>query len=224
MRQGRENIARVARSKEEARTSYNRLSRWYDVLAGRWEIKFQRQGLEMLRITEGEVVLEIGFGTGGSLVALGRSAGASGRVIGLDISEGMCHLALKKIQKSGLRRRIQLILGDGVALPFKISSFDAIFLCFTLELFDKPEIPVVLSECARVLRSGQRLCLVAVSKLGKSGMMTRLYEWAHRTFPRPIDCRPIFAHKALSEAGFRVHEATTIKLFGLPVEIVLSKK
>jgi ubiquinone/menaquinone biosynthesis C-methylase UbiE len=215
-------ISRVQRSKEEAKATYDTLSRWYDLLAGPSERLFQEEGLRRLDVKEGEQVLEIGFGTGHSLVALARQVSESGRVYGLDVSEGMLRVARQEVAKAGLMDRMDLSTGDAEAMPFVDDSFDALFMSFVLELFDTPQIPAVLQECRRVLISGGRMSVVALSKEGRAGMMRRLYEWAHRRFPRLLDCRPIFVQRALEDARFRVLESVERTMWGLPIEIVVA--
>ena len=73
-------ISRVWRSKDQARNAYDRLSRWYDLLAGWSERPARETGLGLLAAKPGETVLEIGFGTGTSLVKLAEAVGAGGRV------------------------------------------------------------------------------------------------------------------------------------------------
>ena len=53
-------ISRVVRSKEEAKLSYNRMSRWYDWMASS-EKKYRDLGLEKLNAQPGERILEIGY-------------------------------------------------------------------------------------------------------------------------------------------------------------------
>jgi ubiquinone/menaquinone biosynthesis C-methylase UbiE len=217
-------ISRVLRTKGEAKIAYDKMSRWYDLLAGGSEREFVRLGLDRLAIARGEVVLEIGFGTGHALVALAQAVGSAGKVYGIDISEGMRNTSQARVSKAGLATRVELRLGDAARLPFDDRFFDCAFMSFTLELFDTPEIPGVLSECWRVLRWGGRLGVVSMSKKGDAGAMLRFYEWLHDAIPAYVDCRPIYAQEALVAAGFDVVEAEVRTMWGLPVEIVSAQK
>ena len=220
----REPINRVTRTKQEAKASYDMMSRYYDLLAGMSERKYKVAGLEELDVTEGEVILEIGFGTGQCLEALAKSAGRSGMVYGIDLSDGMIGVSQARVQKAGLSDRVELTQGDAAELPYEESFFDAVYTSFTLELFDTPEIPIVLSECKRILRPGGRICVVGMSKKGRSGLMVRLYEWTQFNFTKFVDCRPIYLADAIKEAGFKVVSVIEMSMFGLPVDIVLAMK
>jgi ubiquinone/menaquinone biosynthesis C-methylase UbiE len=213
-------ISRVSRSRETARSSYNRMSRWYDWLSGASEKAACQEGLRMLAVKEGERVLEIGFGTGHNLLALAKTVGGAGRVCGIDLAEGMLAVARGQVERAGFAERVELRCGDAVYLPYEAESFDAAFSSFTLELFDTPEIPLVLGECRRVLKAGGRIGIVSLAKHGKPNAMTRLYEWAHLKFPNVVDCRPILVSQALVEAGFDVQEMVQRSMWGLAVEVV----
>lgn len=220
-----ESISRVNRSKEEARASYNRLSRWYDVIAGSTEQKYRDWGLEKLSAQPGERILEIGFGTGHCLVSLARAVETEGRVIGLDISDGMLAIAKDRLEQEGLQDRVDLHLGDAASLDFiPADSLDGVFMSFTLELFDNPEIPRVLQECHRILKPGGRLAVVSMTKTEPPGLPVRIYEWFHEHMPNYADCRPIFARQALEANGFKIQDVSISSMWGLPVEIVLGTK
>ncbi len=215
-------VSRVPRSKEQAKSTYDRVSRWYDLLAGGFEGKHRAAGVRKLDPNEGDVVLEIGFGTGRSILALAGAVGTSGKVYGIDISQGMLDVTRSRVEKAGLTERVVLECGDAAQLPFDASFFDRVFTSFTLELFDTPEIPIVLSECRRVLRSGGRICVVAMSKKGKPSASTRLYEWFHDKLPQYVDCRPIYVQESLRSAGFHIVDVSGLSLLGLRGEIVLA--
>jgi ubiquinone/menaquinone biosynthesis C-methylase UbiE len=203
------------------RINYNRLSCLYDWFASS-EKRCTQTGLRMLNVQPGEKVLEIGFGTGHGLVTLARSVNETGKVYGIDQSDGMFQVAKKIISRAGLSGRIELRLGDAVDLPFEDGFFDAIFISFTLELFAMPEIPLVLAECKRVLLEDGRLGLVALEK--KDCRAVRIYEWFHTRFPSLVDCRPIHVRRTIEAAGFDPIAVREMVMWGLPVDIIIAKK
>jgi len=207
-------------SRDQTRQNYDRMSRWYDLFAGS-EKKFTETGLQILGVKAGEHVLEIGFGTGNSLVTLIQQTGESGLVAGVELSPGMIDVARKRIQAKGQERSAQIIRGDGTLLPFARDSFDALFLSFTLELFSETEIPVVLEECHRVLKREGRLGVVSLAK--QDVLACHLYEWGHERWPVMLDCRPIELRESLEAGGFRIQAAKVQTMWGLPVEIVLGR-
>jgi demethylmenaquinone methyltransferase/2-methoxy-6-polyprenyl-1,4-benzoquinol methylase len=213
-------ISRVTRTKETAKASYDRLSRWYDLLAGTSEWKFVKVGLDLLKAKEGESILEIGFGTGKAILALADAVGDGGRVYGVDLSEGMHRIASERVRAAGLSDRVELRCGDGAELPYENHRFHAVYSSFTLELFDTPEIPIVLRECKRVLRHDGRLVVVSMAKKVESNFAVRLYEWAHEKIPNYVDCRPIYVSGSMSDAGFDIVERIEMKMWGLPVDAV----
>ena len=218
-------IKRVNRSKETARASYNRLSRWYDVIAGSTEKKYRDWGLQKLSAQPGEKILEIGFGTGHCLVSLAKEVGPAGRVLGLDISDGMLAIARQRLQAEGLNERVDLHLGDAANLDFiESNTLDGVFMSFTLELFDNPEIPRVVQECYRILKPGGRLAVVSMTKTNPPGVAVRMYEWFHEHMPNYADCRPIFARRVLEESRFKIEDVSVSSMWGLPVEIVLGTR
>jgi ubiquinone/menaquinone biosynthesis C-methylase UbiE len=216
-------VLRVSQSRAQTKAFYNKISRFYDALSDRSEAPVRKAGLDLLKPGAGERILEIGFGTGHTLAALAKAVGAGGMVFGLDLSDQMVRLAKKNLAEAGLLERARLRCGDAVQLPYVESIMDAVFMSFTLELFDTLEIPKVLSECRRVLKTDGRIVVVGMSKEGNHEPFIGAFEWAHKHFPNFIDCRPIYVRKALECADFQIRKAVK-KHMWIPVEIILGAK
>jgi ubiquinone/menaquinone biosynthesis C-methylase UbiE len=97
-------------------------------------------------------------------------------------------------------------------------------MSFTLELFDTPEIPSLLEEVRRVLKPGGRIGVASMSKENGESLLLRLYEWAHRKWPKYVDCRPIYLEQSLRDARYEIRKKEKVKFFGLPGEIVVAVK
>ncbi len=214
-------ILRVYRSKEKAKKSYDRISRFYDYFAGIFEKKYRDMALNQLCVDKGEIVLEVGFGTGHCLKQMAESVGKNGKVYGIDISSGMLEVSKRRLEESGLLERVELSCGDAVKMPYEDNTFDAVFMSFALELFDTPEIPKVLGEIRRVLKPDGRLGVISMSKEEGYSLLLGLYEWVHKKLPQYVDCRPIYLEQSIKGSGFEIKHKEKIKLFGLPGEMVV---
>jgi demethylmenaquinone methyltransferase/2-methoxy-6-polyprenyl-1,4-benzoquinol methylase len=211
----------VVRSRTDARQAYDRASRW-SCVEEPFERRAQSVGLKLVGVQPGERLLELGCGAGGALVVLARAVGQAGRVVGLDLSPGMIDLAAARLRQAGLADRAELVVADATSIPSADASFDAAFMSFTLELFDTPEIPLVLAECRRVLRPGGRIGVVCLSRAAPVRWPTRLYEWLHDRFLATLDCRPIHGRLALEAAGFEQARSKMLPLWGLRAEAVVA--
>jgi len=141
-------VLRVFQSKAQTRAFYNKISSVYDARCpSASETPMRKAGLEMLKASTGESILEIGFGMGHCLVALAKAVGPKGKVFGLDLSDKMLKLAKTHLTKAGLLERARLRCEDAAQLPYLDAGLDGVFMNFTLELFVTPEIPKVLREC-----------------------------------------------------------------------------
>ena len=214
-------FSRVNRPVEKAGVFYTRLAPWYDLLASS-EKRFIRGGLELLDPRPGQRILEIGFGTGYAQERIIPNL-ENGFSAAVDLSPGMAYQAQKKLRLDGLLDRSGLTISDSLPLPYSSNSFDSIFSSFTLELFDTPQITILLEECRRVLKHDGRLVVVCLSKDQPLGIMGRLYESFHNRFPALADCRPIPVCQLLEESGFNIIDREHDKIWGIPVMLVDSR-
>ena len=217
-------ILPVPRTKEEAKQAYDRLSRVYDYTLGLLGRKYSEMALEHLSLVEGETVLEIGFGTGHCLKQIVRLVGPAGKACGIDISSNMIARTKKRLDKEGLANRAELCCGEATCLPFNEGAFDAVFMSFTLEVFDTPEIPRALAQIKEVLKPGGRLGIIDMSKENGKSVLLKLYEWIHNRCPKYLGSRPIYADQCLIDAGYQIRSKERIRIFRLPAEIIVAIK
>ncbi len=206
---------------------YDRIASSYDAIAHASEREVTERGLAALKVSPGESVLEIGYGTGHALVELARAVGDFGEVAGVDVSSGMREVASRTLEEEGLDQGVDLRVGAVPPLDFEDARFDVVFLSFTLELFPEEELREVIREIRRVLKPGGRCGLVAMAKPrnpDEDTPLEKVYVWMHRHFPHIVDCHPIDSEAELKSEGFEISHSEHEDIWSLPVAIVVARK
>ena len=117
------------------------------VRTGLLEEPYRKDFLQSLRISKGDMVLEVGVGEGRNAAEV-ISAGAT--YVGLDISRRMLEKAREGI-RNGSFKKVDLLVGDALLLPFRSSSFDK-SMCFATVFF-VPDQRGAIKQILRVSRS-----------------------------------------------------------------------
>lgn len=111
--------------------------------------------IELAGLGTGERVLDVACGTGIVARRAAQRVGSGGRVVGLDINEGMLEVARKV--SSEAYPAIEWQQGDANDMPLLDGAFDAVFCQQALQFF--PDRLAALREMHRVLAPNGRLTL-----------------------------------------------------------------
>jgi ubiquinone/menaquinone biosynthesis C-methylase UbiE len=111
--------------------------------------------IELAAPRPGEKVLDVACGTGIVARRAALRVGTGGKVVGLDINEGMLEVARKV--SSDVRPAIEWRKGDATDMPLPDRAFDGVFCQQGLQFF--PDRPAALGEMRRVLVENGRLAL-----------------------------------------------------------------
>lgn len=106
-------------------------------------------------------ILDVACGTGDSTIAVARAANAGSRIIGVDISEGMMALVMRKAAHEGVHDRIRLQVADGENLPFEDGIFHRVTCAFGIRNFEHKDLG--LKEFCRVLKPGGKAVILELS-------------------------------------------------------------
>jgi trans-aconitate methyltransferase len=160
-------------------------------------------------------VLDIGCGGGSTTEQISRAVGATGGVLGLDISEPL--LSLAKSRCAGLPQ-VRFENSDAQVHAFSAKGFDLLFSRFGVMFFSDP--PAAFMNLLGALRSNGRLHFVCWAAADKNPWFSIPLEVAkhHLGSPEPTPARapgplafsePDYVEEILTTAGFRQIEIET---------------
>ncbi|AVH61606.1 methyltransferase domain-containing protein [Streptomyces dengpaensis] len=150
---------------------HTRVQEFFSARAANWDTRFPDDGpayaaaVGELGLREGDRVLDAGCGTGRALPPLRAAVGASGVVIGADVTPAMLEAAVR----AGRDQDAQLLVADVAGLPLRTESLDAVFAAGLIAHLPDPA--ENLRELARVVRPGGTLALF--HPIGRAALAAR---------------------------------------------------
>jgi ubiquinone/menaquinone biosynthesis C-methylase UbiE len=151
---------RAGPDRDAALAQYRQRAGIYDLELALFE-PLRERAIARLALQPGEVVLDVGCGTGLSLARLRQGTGAGGRVVGIEQSPEMLALARERVRQ-GHWRNVSLRCAPVEAARL-VGQADAALFHFTHDILRRPE---ALDHVLRHLRPGARVVATGLKWAG----------------------------------------------------------
>lgn len=164
--------------------------------------------IDRAKARPGERIVDVGCGCGATSIAFAQKVGASGHVLGIDVSAPMLARA-RQITPAGLP--VDFVLADATVYPFDPASIDLLVSRFGVMFFAEPALS--FANMRKALRPSGRLAFACWREPRENPWLMTPLQAVYRHVPKlpqlgPEDPGPFaFASEArvntiLSEAGF----------------------
>jgi demethylmenaquinone methyltransferase/2-methoxy-6-polyprenyl-1,4-benzoquinol methylase len=144
-----------APKKEQIEQMFDTISGNYDglnrVISLGIDQKWRKKVVKLVKMESPKNVLDIATGTGDLAIQFAAQI-PDAKITGLDISQGMLDVAIKKTAHLTFKDRLQFMQADSEQMPFDDNSFDVITVSFGIRNFETLE--KGLAEIYRVLSPG----------------------------------------------------------------------
>ncbi|MDK2886171.1 MAG: demethylmenaquinone methyltransferase / 2-methoxy-6-polyprenyl,4-benzoquinol methylase [Thermosipho sp. (in: thermotogales)] len=164
---------------------FNSISSKYDqinsIISFGMDNLWRKKAIKIAKINKNDKCLDLCCGTGKFAHQISKIVSSNQIVYGLDISEKMLEIAIKKSKAKPLKN-VQFILGDAMKLPFENDFFDVVITGWGLR--NIPDINVALSEINRVLKSGGKFVALDMGK-PKNFLIKKLF-WFYLKYIVPL--------------------------------------
>lgn len=150
--------------KQQVKSMFNNIAHSYDslnhILSLGIDRYWRKKAVGMLSKGTNRHILDVATGTADLAITAYRCL-KPGKITGIDISEKMLEIGMRKITRHHLESNIELIFGDSECLEFKNNTFDAAMVAFGVRNFE--DLAKGLSEIYRVLAPGAKFIVLEFS-------------------------------------------------------------
>lgn len=163
---------------------FDNIAPTYDTLNHRlsWDIDkgWRRKAIKQLKPFHPQSILDVATGTGDFAILAAKSLNPE-HLTGVDISEGMMNIGLRKVKNAGLDSVISFKREDCMALTFPDNSFDAVTAAFGIRNFQ--DLDRGLVEMCRVLKKGGHLSIAELTTPVSFPMKQLFHIYSHTILP-----------------------------------------
>ncbi len=127
----------MAFTKEEIVSIYRKRAKYYDFTANLYylfgfrEQAYRKKAVVALTLMPGDVVVEIGCGTGLNFHLLQNVIGPNGKIIGVDMTDEMLKQAQQRVEENGWSN-VELVKSDAAIFQFPLEIDGVILLCLQI--------------------------------------------------------------------------------------------
>jgi len=207
---------------DKTRWVYDRVALVYPLSTYLFHSRAHRLALEISGITDGMRILEVATGSGEMFKRLVK-ANQHGSTVGFDLSPNMAQRTHDRIRRKFPAAETLCQAVDARYMPYRNGSFDAVFVCYLLELLGADDIVHALREIRRVLRPGGRMALVCIAD--STPLFNRLYKIAGGLVPA-FWGRQVAHHapELVEAADFRILNDRLVKQSLYPSRVLVSQR
>jgi demethylmenaquinone methyltransferase/2-methoxy-6-polyprenyl-1,4-benzoquinol methylase len=150
---------------------YRRHAAAYDEASGRLE-RTRRLAVDMLHLKPGEVVFDVGCGTGLSFPLLEQCVGPEGRIVGIEQSPEMLERARKRVEQGGWSN-VSLVESSAEGAQLSAEA-DAALFCFVHDIL---QTRAALENVVSHLRPGARVVAAGTKRPSRWLLPLVVYVW-----------------------------------------------
>lgn len=165
----------VPSDQDKARLSaiFDRASTTYGQVGPGYFAYFGERLVERAGLAPGMRVLDVACGRGAVLFPAAQRVGATGSVVGIDLSDGMVQATSTEIAERGIPHATAQVM-DGERLTFPATAFDALTCAFAIFFMSES---AALGEFHRVLRPGGRIAISTWEPAEQSSREAARWAW-----------------------------------------------
>jgi len=197
------------------------LTPFYDLIQ-RWVVRDERFKVPLIEqagIHSGQLVLDLGCGTG-TLAIMVKRAHPGAEVVGLDADPHILRIAAAKAERAGVQ--VKFDRGMAFDLPYQDRSFDRILSSLMIHHLKTPEKHKTARELYRVLRPGGELHVVDFGK--PRTLYGRLLGVIMHGFEEVADNMAGRLPEIFAQGGFSMHEGAELVTFFGSLTFLSGKK